>query len=111
MSILVSSVSYAADSFFATLFSSDCRPCRTPLINLSRLAACQPFLSCIGHTRGGVCSLCGERWLAPYAVVAGASKIDVVTVARIPKPGASSGGLLPGLAETGTLYEEMQAAS
>jgi predicted amidophosphoribosyltransferase len=135
VSIFVSSVSCAAGSFFATLFSSDCRLCGTPLINIPRLAVCQPCFSGIRPITGGLGSVCGERLLTPYPVVAGqekrrcglcrsmvsecarvlrragASKLDVATVARTLKADATSGGLLPNLAEAGTQDEGMLAAS
>jgi predicted amidophosphoribosyltransferase len=69
VSILVSSVRCAAGRLFATLFSSDCRLCGTPLINISRLPVCQACLSGICPIAGGLCSVCGERWLTPYALV------------------------------------------
>ena len=67
MSMLVSSVSGIAESLFATLFPSDCRFCRSPLINISRLPVCQACLSEIHPVEGTVCSVCGERLQTPFA--------------------------------------------
>ena len=61
VSMLVSSVSGVAESLFATLFPSDCRFCRAPLINISRLPVCEACLSDIHPIEGTVCSVCGER--------------------------------------------------
>jgi ComF family protein len=70
VSILVSSVSGAAESLFATLFPSDCRLCGTPLINISRLPVCPACLFDMRPIEGCVCSVCGERLLSPHAFVA-----------------------------------------
>ena len=67
VSMLVSSVSGIAESLFATLFPSDCRFCRSPLINISRLPVCQACLSEIHPVEGTVCSVCGERLQTPFA--------------------------------------------
>jgi ComF family protein len=71
VSVLASSVSGVAESLFATLFPSDCRFCGTPLINISRLPVCKPCLSEIHAIEGGVCSVCGERLLTPFALGVG----------------------------------------
>jgi ComF family protein len=68
VSILVSSVSGVAESLFATLFPSDCRFCGAPLVNISRLPVCKACLSEIHVIEGGVCSVCGERLLTPFAL-------------------------------------------
>jgi ComF family protein len=60
-------VSGVAESLFATLFPSDCRLCRAPLINISRLPVCEDCLSAMRPIAGGVCSVCGERLFSPYA--------------------------------------------
>jgi ComF family protein len=70
VSMLVSSVSGVAESLFATLFPSDCRLCGGPLVNISRLPVCRPCLSDVRPITGGVCSVCGERVLSPFAVSA-----------------------------------------
>jgi ComF family protein len=64
--MLVGSVSSVAESLFATLFPSDCRFCRAPLINISRLPVCQACLSEIHPIEGTVCSVCGERLQTPF---------------------------------------------
>ncbi len=65
--ILFSSVRGVAESLFATLFPSDCRLCGTPLINISRLPVCRECLSDMRPIENGVCFVCGERLLSPYA--------------------------------------------
>ena len=60
-------MSGVAESLFATLFPSDCRLCGAPLINISRLPICQACLSDMRSIEGGVCFVCGERLLSPYA--------------------------------------------
>ena len=60
-------MSGVAESLFATLFPSDCRLCGAPLINISRLPVCQACLSDMRSIEGGVCFVCGERLLSPYA--------------------------------------------
>jgi ComF family protein len=67
VSSLFSSVSGVAESLFATLFPSDCRLCGAPLLNISRLPVCEECLSAMRPIAGGVCSICGERLVSPYA--------------------------------------------
>ena len=69
--MLVSSVSGVAESLFATLFPSDCRLCRAPLVNISRLPVCRPCLADIHPIAEGVCSTCGERRFSPDALSGG----------------------------------------
>jgi ComF family protein len=57
-----------AQSLFSVLFPSDCRICRAPLLNISRLPVCPECLAGIVPIRGKVCSICGERVLSSYAV-------------------------------------------
>jgi ComF family protein len=71
VSILVSSMSSAAESLFATLFPSDCRLCGSPLINISRLPVCRLCLADVRRIKGNLCSICGERLLSPYALNGG----------------------------------------
>jgi ComF family protein len=66
---LVSSVSGIAESLFATLFPSDCRLCGAPLVNISRLPVCVECLSDMRPIGDGVCSICGERMVSPYAFI------------------------------------------
>jgi ComF family protein len=62
-----------AESPFAVLFSSDCRICGTALVRISRLPVCQECIDdAMCPITGGVCTLCGERLVSPYAI-AGAS--------------------------------------
>jgi ComF family protein len=67
-SSLVSWVGVVAESLFATLFPADCRLCGVPLVSISRLPVCQDCLSAVRPITGGVCSICGERLLSPFAV-------------------------------------------
>lgn len=57
----------AAESLFATLFPSDCRLCGTPLIKISRLPICEDCQEAMRPIAGGVCSVCGEGLISPYA--------------------------------------------
>lgn len=74
VSILVSSVSGVAESFFATLFPSDCRLCGSPLVNISRLPVCRPCLADVRPITGGVCSVCGERVSSPFVPTTGETR-------------------------------------
>ena len=67
------SVSWAsgiAAALFATLFPSDCRLCGAPLINISRLPVCEDCLAAMRPITGGLCSICGERLISPFAFAA-----------------------------------------
>jgi ComF family protein len=66
----VSWASGIAAGLFATLFPSDCHLCGAPLVNISRLPVCE---DCLGEMRpisGGLCSICGERMVSPFAFAA-----------------------------------------
>lgn len=63
---VVSWVSGAAESLFATLFPSDCRLCGAPLVRISRLPVCEDCLSSIRPLAEGVCGICGERLASAY---------------------------------------------
>jgi ComF family protein len=63
---IVSWVSGAAESLFATLFPSDCRLCGAPLIRISRLPVCEDCLTAIQPLAESLCSICGERLAAAY---------------------------------------------
>jgi len=56
-----------AEGLFSVLFPSDCRICRLPLLNVSRLPVCSACLAGIHAILGRVCSICGERVLSAYA--------------------------------------------
>ncbi len=73
---MVSTASGVAAGLFATLFPSDCRLCGTPLVNISRLPVCEGCLSARRPIAGGVCSICGERLLSPYAFSAAPSPLE-----------------------------------
>jgi len=57
-----------AESLFATLFPADCRICTAPLTKISRLPVCQECLAAMHPISGGICAICGERLISPYAV-------------------------------------------
>lgn len=65
--LLASWVSNIAESLFATLFPSDCRLCGSPLVKISRLPVCEDCIQAMRPIAGGVCSVCGERLISPYA--------------------------------------------
>jgi ComF family protein len=67
VSAVVSAASGIAVGLFATLFPSDCRLCGAPLTNISRLPVCEECLSAMRPIAGGVCTVCGERLVSPYA--------------------------------------------
>jgi ComF family protein len=87
---MVSSVNGVAESLFATLFPSDCRLCGTPLINISRLPVCQPCLAGLRPIAGGVCSVCGERLLTPFALESGADGTRCGLCRRLEPPFAKA---------------------
>jgi ComF family protein len=66
---LVSWAGGIAAGLFATLFPSDCRLCAAPLINISRLPVCEECLGAMHPITGGLCSICGERLVSPFAFV------------------------------------------
>ena len=73
------SVSWAsgiAAALFATLFPSDCRLCSAPLINISRLPVCEECLGAMRPITGGLCSICGERLISPFAFAAECQSSD-----------------------------------
>jgi ComF family protein len=63
-----------AESLFAVLFPSDCRICAAPLVKISRLPLCQQCLDAMLPISGGVCTVCGERIVSPYAFADGANE-------------------------------------
>jgi ComF family protein len=67
----VSRCNGVAAALFATLFPSDCRLCGIPLTNISRLPVCAECLSTLHPIGGGLCSVCGERLISPYAFSSG----------------------------------------
>ena len=68
---MVSRCSGIAAALFTTLFPADCRLCGAPLTNISRLPVCQECLSALRPIAGGVCAICGERLVSPYAFSSG----------------------------------------
>lgn len=67
--VVVSCLTGAAESLFATLFPADCRLCGTPLIRISRLPVCEDCLSTVRPITGGICTICGERIPSPFATI------------------------------------------
>jgi len=74
----------ASDSFFATLFPSDCRLCNAPLEQLSRLPVCGACLDDLSPITGPTCARCGERVQSPHA--AGAEGVVLCGLCRRIKP-------------------------
>ncbi len=64
---LIARTAVLAESLFATLFPADCRICGEPLIRISRLPVCEVCLDSMLPIQGGLCSVCGERLVSPYA--------------------------------------------
>jgi ComF family protein len=58
---------HTAEGLFSVLFTSDCRICGLPLLNISRLPVCSECLTAMHAIPGRVCSICGERVLSSYA--------------------------------------------
>jgi ComF family protein len=63
----VSGCNHLAAALFTTLFPADCRICAAPLINISRLPVCDDCLAAMRPIAGGLCAICGERLVSPYA--------------------------------------------
>jgi ComF family protein len=61
-----SAVKVATDSIFSVLFPSDCRICRSPLVEISRLPVCGPCLARIAPLDGLLCRVCGEKLFSSY---------------------------------------------
>lgn len=57
------------ESLFATLFPGECRICREPLLNISRLPVCLACLQNMPAFHSAQCSICGELLVA--ATIAG----------------------------------------
>jgi len=86
MSSLVSGLSGVAAALFATLFPSDCRLCGADLTNISRLPVCKECLSAMRPIAGGLCSICGERVMSPYASSAGEDGVRCGLCRRLEPP-------------------------
>lgn len=56
----------AAEALFCVLFPSDCRLCRTPLTNVSRLPVCSTCLENMIPLAGTLCNICGEKLLGRH---------------------------------------------
>jgi ComF family protein len=58
---LVAPVQALLRNVFSVLFPSDCRLCRTPLDNISRIPVCTECLEAIEPVRAPQCVICGDR--------------------------------------------------
>ena len=56
-------------SVFSVLFPSDCRLCRTPLNNISRIPVCTECLEAIQPVRAPQCVVCGDRLASAQLLV------------------------------------------
>ncbi|HVO60642.1 MAG TPA: ComF family protein [Terriglobales bacterium] len=83
--VVLSCLTSAAESLFATLFPADCRLCSSPLTKISRLPVCEECLASVRPITGGLCSICGERILSPYAF-ADAQEAPLCGICRRLKP-------------------------
>ena len=111
---LVSWVSGAAESLFATLFPADCRLCGSPLINISRLPVCEDCLSAMRPIAGGICSICGERLVSPYVFTGEGDEPRCGLCRRMAPPFAKAvayGSYDGGLAGTDSSFEVRAGAS
>jgi len=88
------------ESLFATLFPSDCRICRKPLVNISRLPVCPDCLAQIHAISCEVCAICGESIATPYALgvqpeklLCGACRQDKPPFAKAVAYGSYNGNL------------------
>jgi ComF family protein len=54
---------------FSVLFPSDCRLCRTPLDNISRVPVCTECLAAIQPARAPQCVICGDRLASAQLLV------------------------------------------
>lgn len=68
VSSLKTGIGHVANALFAIMFPDDCRLCRNPLTNISRLPVCERCLSSLNRIDGVVCSVCGEQLTTRYAV-------------------------------------------
>jgi ComF family protein len=59
-------VKAATESLFFVLFPSDCRICKLPLTNISRVPVCQPCLRKMTPLNGLLCRVCGEKLFSAY---------------------------------------------
>jgi ComF family protein len=68
----------AAATLFFTFFPADCRICRSPLIQLSRLPVCSHCLEVLHPLQGSYCAVCGAAMnLAGYSAGGAADQHDV----------------------------------
>lgn len=59
--LFVAPVQTLLQSIFSVLFPSDCRLCRTPLNNISRIPVCEECLAAIEPVCAPQCVVCGDR--------------------------------------------------
>jgi len=81
---------------FATLFPDDCRLCRNPLANISRLPVCEQCLDSLNRIEGTVCAICGERLTTPYAISEGEARCGLCRRAEPPYVKAAAYGSYEG---------------
>jgi ComF family protein len=68
----------AAATLFFTFFPADCRICRSPLIQVSRLPVCRHCLEILHPLQGSYCAVCGAAMnLAGYSPAVEANQGDV----------------------------------
>lgn len=58
----------AADGLCCVLFPSDCRICKSPLIEISRVPVCAPCVSRVQPLSGILCRACGEKLVSAHTV-------------------------------------------
>lgn len=59
--VLIAPLKTLSCNIFSVLFPSDCRLCRTPLNNISRVPVCTECLDAIQPVRAPQCVVCGDR--------------------------------------------------
>ena len=67
--VLVAPLQALLKNAFCVLFPSDCRLCRTPLNNISRVPVCTECLAAIQPVRAPQCVVCGDRLVSAQLLV------------------------------------------
>ncbi|MGO9518504.1 MAG: phosphoribosyltransferase family protein [Candidatus Korobacteraceae bacterium] len=67
--VLVAPVQALLRNVFSVLFPSDCRLCRTPLNNISRIPVCSECLEAMQPVRAPQCVICGDRLASAQLLV------------------------------------------
>ncbi|MBZ5524331.1 MAG: ComF family protein [Acidobacteriia bacterium] len=60
----------AANGLFSVLFPSDCRICKSPLTEISRIPVCSPCVSRVEPLSGILCRACGEKLVSEHTLTA-----------------------------------------